>query len=186
MNSSYYLPFIPYSGKINLDHLTLSLNATHSNGATEYDVHNLMGFMQSEATKAILESDASPVKGKRQFIVSEGTFSGSGKSTGHSTGPNNRTWADLKNSTAGVMNMNLFGVPLAGPDVCGTSGDADEDLCARWIQTSTFYPLARQFTNDTGIEPYNMKDEGNLAMVKASMLERLRYSRQLYTCLFEA
>ena len=75
----------------------------------------------------------------------------------------------MKNATARVMSMNMFGVPFSGPDVCGTSGEADEELCARWIQTSAFYPLARQFTQDGGIEPYNMKDQANKDMAKASL-----------------
>lgn len=82
--------------------------------------------------------------------------------------------------------MNMFGVPFSGPDVCGTYGDADEELCARWIQTSAFYPFARQFTEDAGIEPHLMTDPLNKDMAKASLMERLRNSRQMYTCLFEA
>lgn len=166
--------------------MTLSLNATHANGATEYNVHNLMGHMQSQATRGFLESSSSPMTGKRPFLVSSGSFSGSGANAGHPISPINRSFDDMKNATAGVMNMNMFGVPFSGPDVCGTSGTADEELCARWIQTSAFYPLARQFTQDAGIEPFNMQEPTNMDMAKASLLERLRNSRQLYTCLFEA
>jgi len=31
----------------------------------------------------------------------------------------------MKTSIAGVMNMQMFGIPLAGPDTCGFFGDAD-------------------------------------------------------------
>ena len=140
--STYDLPFIPYKA-VNLDNMTLSLNATHVNGVTEYDAHNLMGHMQSAATRAFFESSSSPIKGQRPFIVSSGSFSGSGANAGHPMSPMNRTFDDMKNATAGVMNMNMFGVPFSGPDVCGTYGPVDEELCARWIQTSAFYPLAR-------------------------------------------
>jgi len=30
------------------------------------------------------------------------------------------------------MNFNMFGVSLSGSDVCGTLGDMDEELCAKW------------------------------------------------------
>jgi alpha-glucosidase (family GH31 glycosyl hydrolase) len=140
--STYNLPFIPYNSTVNLDNATLSLNATHVNDVTEYDAHSLMGKMQSDATRAFL-SEVSPAMGNRPFIMSASTYSGSGQSAGHSLGPNERTWDNMKNLTAGVMNMNMFGVPFAGPDVCGTFGEADEELCARWIQTSAFYPFAR-------------------------------------------
>lgn len=42
--STFKLPFIP--GGVNLDHNTLSLNATHpSINETEYNLHNLYGHM---------------------------------------------------------------------------------------------------------------------------------------------
>ena len=42
------------------------------------------------------------------------------------------------------MNMNMFGITHAGADVCGFFGEKmDQEMCARWIQLSTFYPLAR-------------------------------------------
>ena len=42
----------------------------------------------------------------------------------------------MKHSIAGVMNFNMFGVPLTGPETCGyftDSGNAEDELCARWI-----------------------------------------------------
>ena len=48
-DSTYNLPFNP--GQNNLDHKTLSLNATHP--STKYrlfDTHNLMGHLQCKAT----------------------------------------------------------------------------------------------------------------------------------------
>ena len=42
------------------------------------------------------------------------------------------------------MNMNMFGIPHTGADVCGYQGVAKlDEMCFRWIQLSTFYPLDR-------------------------------------------
>jgi alpha-glucosidase (family GH31 glycosyl hydrolase) len=52
-------------------------------------------------------------------LLSRSTFSGSGKYTGHWLGENHRTFEDMKLSIAGIMNFNLFGIPLVGANVCG-------------------------------------------------------------------
>ena len=42
------------------------------------------------------------------------------------------------------MSMNMFGIPHVGPDVCGFFGNKrDDELCGRWTQLATFYPLSR-------------------------------------------
>jgi len=52
-------------------------------------------------------------------------------------------------SIAGVMNFNMFGIPMVGPDTCGFFEDKNvtepeqKELCARWIELATFYPFAR-------------------------------------------
>jgi len=56
----------------------------------------------------------------------------------------------MKLSIDGIMNMNMFGITQAGADVCGFFGQKiDMDMCSRWIQLSTFYPLARAHQNLT-------------------------------------
>jgi alpha-glucosidase (family GH31 glycosyl hydrolase) len=43
----------------------------------------------------------------------------------------------LKLSIAGVINFDIFGIPLVGPNVCGfiilESSDEDSEFCGRWI-----------------------------------------------------
>jgi len=45
----------------------------------------------------------------------------------------------MKRSIAGIMNMNMFGIPFTGADVCGLSSDENlkqeesDEICARWI-----------------------------------------------------
>lgn len=92
---------------------------------------------------------------------------------------------------AGVMNFNMFGIPMVGPNACGYYGAAREDeLCGRWIQLSSMLPLARQHraTGSAGgpaNEPYEL-DEPYKSWAKNALSNRLQYVRHLYTCLFEA
>ena len=45
----------------------------------------------------------------------------------------------MKWSIAGVMNMNMFGIPMVGPDVCGffamnnITEEENKEICGRWM-----------------------------------------------------
>jgi len=62
VNSTYDLPFIPYKS-INLDNMSVSLNATHpSTGYTQYNTHSLFGHMEAKNTYEILtDNTTSPL-----------------------------------------------------------------------------------------------------------------------------
>lgn len=84
----------------------------------------------------------------------------------------------------------MFGIPLTGPETCGYFGTAaNDELCARWIQLATFYPLARQHraagaAGGPANEPYALASPYK-EMAIAAIQDRLQYIRHLYTCLFE-
>lgn len=50
--STYKLPFIPGS-QVNLDNATLSLNATHKDNTTEFNLHNLFGHSHSMRVREV-------------------------------------------------------------------------------------------------------------------------------------
>jgi alpha-glucosidase (family GH31 glycosyl hydrolase) len=78
--NTYNLPFIP--GQFNLDNMSISLNATHpESGQTQFNTHSLNGHMEAKATYEYLMSNDSVHQGKRTFLLSRSTFSGSGQYT---------------------------------------------------------------------------------------------------------
>ena len=108
----------------------------------------------------------------------------------------------MKWSIAGVMNFNMFGIPMVGPDTCGFFEDKSlnetnqRELYARWIELATFYPFARQHHDTTtqpggrggmATEPYNLggtkaNPTKYMDMAKAAIKERFSYLRHMYTC----
>lgn len=40
-------------------------------------------------------------------------------------------WENLRWSVTGLLNSNMWGIALAGADICGFMGDTDEELCSR-------------------------------------------------------
>jgi alpha-glucosidase (family GH31 glycosyl hydrolase) len=71
-----------------------------------------------------------------------------------------------------MINLNMFGIPHSGADICGfyeldnNVNKFDEELCLRWIQLATFFPLARHSQAFTDEQAYltgalGMKDTNN-------------------------
>lgn len=93
----------------------------------------------------------------------------------------------MEYSISGVMNSNMFGIPMAGPDTCGyyTGDKVDSELCGRWIQLATFYPFARQHSDNVETKPWNLPEPFK-SQARESLYMRLSYIRLMYTCMFEA
>lgn len=131
----------------------VSPNATHQGGAVEYDFHNLFGHQILNATHQAL---LNILPGKRPFVIGRSTHAGSGKWAAHWGGDNYSLWEYLFFSIPQALSFSIFGIPMFGVDTCGFSGNADEELCNRWMQLSAFFPFYRNHNsiNQASQEPY--------------------------------
>ncbi|EJD47637.1 hypothetical protein AURDEDRAFT_61870, partial [Auricularia subglabra TFB-10046 SS5] len=132
---------------------TVATNATHAAGYAELDTHSLWGLMEEHVTH---ESLTKIRKGTRPFIISRSTFPSSGKWTGHWLGDNDSKWQWMYLSIQGVLQFQLFQIPMVGADTCGFGGNTNEELCNRWMQLSAFTPFYRNHNIRGAIsqEPY--------------------------------
>ena len=128
---------------------TLCASAHHYGGLRHYDVHNIYGWKSGEVARSALEAAAPDA---RTLVLSRSTYLGSGTSVGHFFKKNTASWGDMRHSIVGMLNYNMYGIPLVGANICGYSRaeeaiDTEEELCVRWHQLAAFYPLARRFTS---------------------------------------
>lgn len=98
---------------------------------------------------------------KRPFIVTRSTFTGTGQYASYAIKSKYRTWSSLQNAIPHLMTMNMMGFTHSGVDVCGLIEEKDdmrfsmdEELCLRWLQLATFFPLARHSQDFSAANPY--------------------------------
>ena len=165
-----------------LSYRTLPMSADHHGGVKEYDAHNLYGLMEARATAEGVVA----ATGRRPFVLSRSTFPGHGAHAAHWLGDNAAEWGDLRAALHGVLNFNLFGVPMVGSDVCGFVGTTTEELCARWMALGAFQPFSRNH-NDKGAAPQEPYRWDSVAAVsRLALALRYRLLPHLYSLFFDA
>ncbi|KAJ7394088.1 hypothetical protein OS493_003764 [Desmophyllum pertusum] len=100
-------PYVPHVLGGALYIKTLCTSAKH-HGYSHYDVHSLYGLTEMVQTMSALKK----LRGKRTVVISRSTFASAGQHGGHWLGDNTATFNDMYLSIPGILNFNLFGVPL--------------------------------------------------------------------------
>ncbi|KAH7923368.1 glycoside hydrolase family 31 protein [Leucogyrophana mollusca] len=164
-------PYTIHNGFTGLANHTLATNATHAGGYVELDVHNMWGLMEEKTTHLAVQ-DIYP--GKRPFLISRSTFPSSGRWTGHWLGDNYSKWQYMYLSIQGVLQFQIYQIPMVGSDTCGFLGNSDEELCNRWMQLSAFVPFYRNHNTYGAIpqEPYRWPSVANASRIAIAV----RYS----------
>ncbi|KAM7452410.1 hypothetical protein ABFA07_000090 [Porites harrisoni] len=175
----------PYKTHVSGDSLysrTLCMSAKH-HSYSHYDVHSLYGLTEMEQTMSALKK----LIGKRSVVISRSTFPSAGLHGGHWLGDNTATFNDLYLSIPGILNFNLFGVPLVGADICGFNGNTNKELCARWTQLGAFYPFSRNHNTISAMSQDPASFGADFAeMARNVLLTRYLLIPYLYTMFAQA
>ena len=182
------LPFVPQQ---NLEKETLSIDSYHYNASQwfnvselrELDFHNLNGFFSAYYTSLALNTYLNI---SDSFLSTKSSIFGTGNFATHWIGESLFSWSFLKTSIASIFNANLFNLPFSGIDVCSFSEYPNSELCARWIQLGSLYPLTRFRISENSLDfgLFTFNESFVIDAAKASL--KLRYSLlKYYYSLFE-
>jgi len=132
---------------------SIDMFSLHAQGQLEYDLHNVYGLGEEKATFIALRQ---VLEGQRPFTISRSTFASAGRWTGHWLGDNHHDWWAMWSTIQGVLQFQMFGIPMVGADVCGHMGEPGEELCARWHELGAWLPFFRNHRtkDEWSSEPY--------------------------------
>ncbi|KAK8386052.1 hypothetical protein O3P69_010640 [Scylla paramamosain] len=183
------LPFLP-RGVEDVNNHSLCVSLIHpSLGSTPHlHLHNAYGFYHHRRIRGLMKEIAPK---KRPFVTSQSTHAGSGAeggAFGESFGAN---FMEQQVSLVQVLELGLYGVPLAGGPICGsrndTKGELKSEWCLRGHQMAAFWPLMVSHYED-GHEARNPTDFDKAFTHQLAVFIRLRYALlpYFYTLLYEA
>ncbi|GAB6026395.1 hypothetical protein CHUAL_012598 [Chamberlinius hualienensis] len=173
-----------------LDNDTICLTAVEPDNITaHYMWHNTYGHDHMSSVISSLKTSALiNQSNERVMLAGLSTFAGSGKYGGYWGGDSDATWISMNQSLIQLLEYGLYGIPFTGSPICGFRKDIeDEDLCWKWMQMGSLFPLAFTYygQNEQPREP-TFFDEAFQTMSKDVL--QLRYSLlpYIYTAFAQA
>ncbi|XP_046659811.1 lysosomal alpha-glucosidase-like [Homalodisca vitripennis] len=142
-----YPPFTPAIAGCYLSTHTLCMSAKHQRGIAHYNLHNVYALAEALVTSFSMQQ----IRNKRAFVVSKSSFLGLGRYAGVWTGDIESSWEDMAYSVSDILSFSLFGIPMAGADICGYRGNTTVYLCQRWSQLGAFYPFSRNHNSNESV-----------------------------------
>jgi alpha-glucosidase len=145
--------------------------------------HNVYGMQMVRATYDGLKLLQ---KNKRPFTITRAGYSGLQRYSCVWTGDNVATWEHLKLGSLQMQRLSVSGIPFAGTDIGGFSGEPTGELFTRWIQLGVFSPFMRAHSaGDTAErEPWSFGPE--LEAINKKFIElRYRLLPYIYAAFWE-
>jgi len=104
------------------------------------EAHNVYGLLMN---RAAYEGLLSLQPDKRPFILSRSGWVGMQRYSWCWTGDVETSWEALRQTIACVLGLGLSGLPYAGPDIGGFTGEPSTEMFIRWFQLGAFLPFFR-------------------------------------------
>lgn len=164
-----------------LSNRTMDTDLIHSGGWAEYDTHNLYGAMMSEASRLAMLNRRPNL---RPMVITRSTFAGTGRQVGHWLGDNGAEWDYYLTSITQLLDFTaLYQMAYTGSDVCGFSGQTNDNTCARWASLGAFSPFYRNH-REVNYPPHEFYRSPLVAeSARAAIATRYRLLDYIYTAL---
>jgi len=108
--------------------------------ATVLSARNVYGMEMARSTS---EGVIKLINNQRPFILTRAAYAGIQRYSSIWTGDNNPTDDHMLTGVRLVNSLGLSGVPFAGADISGYTGNASAELYTRWMSIGVFTPLFR-------------------------------------------
>ena len=153
-------------------------------GGTHEEAHNVYGLQMCNAGHTAVRNFA---RDKRPWFLTRSGWAGIQRYAWKWTGDVESSWPALKMTIATVLGLGMSGIPFAGSDIGGFSGNPEAELYTRWFQMSAFMAFFRNHAarGTKRREPW-VYGEPYTSIIRDMLLLRKQFMPYLYHLAYEA